>query len=231
MLVENLDLVLGAGYSVSVFTRLDEAPGGIGAGTIWVKHRTGDPVVDLAPLGAQPLDRDVHPVPSLAPHGVTVQRGVPGRWFERLPHFSAEGAPSSSGAELHSEWYVAREHGQAAVRAVLAIADVVRPAMQVVELRTVAGDDLWLSPSGGAGALGLHVTWHPDRVAVDAAITVMEDALAPFAPRPHWGKLFGLDPAVVATRFDRWDDFGSLVADLDPGGTFSNDFTDRLLGG
>ncbi len=229
VLFEHLDLVLGSGYSVSVFTRLDDAEEG--AGTVWVKRRTGDPVVDLAPLGARPIDHDIHPTPGNAPDGCTVQRGIPGRWFERLPHFSAEGAPSSSGAELQSEWYVDRAHGPAAVRAVLEVADVIRPALQVAELRTVAGDDLWLSPSGGSGSLGLHVTWHPDPVAATSAIAVVEQALAPFSPRPHWGKVFGLDPAALASRFPRWGDFRSLVADLDPDGTFANDFTDRLLGG
>lgn len=234
VLLEHLDLVLGSGYSVSVFTRLDDAGRGAGvagAGTVWVKRRTGDPVVDLAPLGARAIDHDVHPTPGNAPDGCTLQRGIPGRWFERLPHFRSEGAPSSSGAELQSEWYVDRAHGPAAVRAVLEVADVVRPALQVVELRTVAGDDLWLSPSGGSGALGLHVTWHPDPVVTACAIAVVEQALAPFAPRPHWGKVFGLDPSAVASCFPRWGDFRSLVDDVDPDGTFGNDFTDRLLGG
>ena len=83
----------------------------VGAGRVWVKHRTGDEPGDLAALGGRALDHDVHPTPGLDPAGSTVQRGVPGRWFERLPHFSAEGAPSSSGAELQSEWYVDRVHG------------------------------------------------------------------------------------------------------------------------
>ncbi len=232
VLLEHLDEVMASAYSVSVFTLLPD-PGTedavVGAGRVWVKHRTGDVVADLAALGGRPLDHDVHPTPGLDPAGSTVQRGVPGRWFERLPHFSADGAPSSSGAELQSEWYVDRVHGPAAVRALLDVAAELRPVLQVVELRTVAADDLWLSPAGSGGALGLHVTWLPEPVGVARAIAVAEVALAPFGPRPHWGKVFGLFPSDVVARFPRWNDFRSLVAELDPDGVFGNDFTDQFL--
>ena len=231
-LLEHLDAVMASAYSVSVFTLLPD-PGTedpeVGAGRVWLKHRTGDAEADLAALGGRALDHDVHPTPGLDPAGSTVQRGLPGRWFERLPHFSAEGAPSSSGAELQSEWYVDRVHGPAAVRALLDVAAELRPVLQVVELRTVAADDLWLSPAGPAGALGLHVTWSPEPVGVARAIAAAEAALAPFAPRPHWGKVFGLLPSEVTSRFPRWGDFVSLVDDLDPDGVFSNDFTDAYV--
>lgn len=231
-LLGHLDEVMACAYSVSVFTTFDgphEQDPAIGAARVWVKHRTGDPAADLSALGARPLDHQVHPTPGLDPASCTVQRGVPGRWCERLPHFSAEGAPSSSGAELQSEWYVDREHGAAAVRAVRDLGSRIRPVLQVAELRTVAGDDLWLSPAGPGGALGLHVTWLPEPDGVARAVAEVEAALAPFAPRPHWGKVFGLAPGEVRDRFPRRHDFASLVHELDPDGVFANDFTDRYL--
>jgi xylitol oxidase len=231
-LLGHLDEVMACAYSVSVFTTFDppeRQDPSIGAARVFVKHRTGDAAADLSHLSACALDHPVHPTPGLDPASCTVQGGVPGRWCERLPHFSAEGAPSSSGAELQSEWYVDREHGAAAVEAVREIGDRIRPVLQVAELRSVAGDDLWLSPAGQGGALGLHVTWLPEPDGVARAIAEVEAALAPFAPRPHWGKVFGLAPAEVRSRFPRWDDFASLVADLDPDGVFGNDFTDAYL--
>jgi len=231
-LLANLDEVMARAYSVSVFTTFDPPEAqdpAIDAARVWVKHRTGDPVVDLSALGARPLDHQVHPTPGLDPASCTVQRGVPGRWCERLPHFSAEGAPSSSGAELQSEWYVDRPHGPDALRAVLAVADRFRHVLQVAELRTVAPDGLWLGPAGSGGALGLHATWHPDPGPVAEAIDAVEEALAPFAPRPHWGKVFRLEPHDVRGRFPRWDEFASLVRELDPDGVFGNDFIDRYL--
>jgi xylitol oxidase len=48
-------------------------------------------------------------------------------------------------------------------------------------------------------------------------------------PRPHWGKLTTLPPAVVAASYPRMDDFRRLTAELDPDGTFRNEFTDAYL--
>jgi xylitol oxidase len=55
----------------------------------------------------------------------------------------------------------------------------------------------------------------------------VEDALAPFAARPHWGKVY--DRHEPADR-PRLADFRALADRVDPAGTFRNVMVDRVLG-
>jgi xylitol oxidase len=155
---------------------------------------------------------------------------VPGRWSDRLPHFRMGFTPSS-GQELQSEFFVPRRHAAPALQAVRALAGVVRPVLQVSELRTVAADRLWLSPQYRQDTLAIHFTWQPDRVAVERALVEVEAALAPFGARPHWGKVFLADAAAIAPLYERLADFTGLVDRLDPRGAFRNAWLrTRLLG-
>jgi alditol oxidase len=142
-LFEHLDAVTAAGYSVSLFTRWGEA-----VDQVWVKSRvTGEPERVAGDLfGAVPATVDRHPILGLDPVNCTPQLGVPGRWSDRLPHFRMGFTPSS-GQELQSEYLLPRRHAVAALRSLLSLAEVVRPVLQVSELRTVAADRLWMSPS------------------------------------------------------------------------------------
>lgn len=223
--VGELDAIMGCAYSVSVFTTLRSDD----FGDAWVKRRMDEPEADLSRWGGRPAAAALRPVPGGDATGCTVQGGVPGPWFERLPHFTPDRPPSSSGAELQSEYYVAREHGPAAVAALWALGDAIRPALRICELRTVAADGLWLSPACDRALLGLHFTWLPDAEAVESACRRVEEALASFAPVPHWGKVSWLDPAVVAEQFPRLPDARRLVARLDPDNAFGNDLVDAYL--
>jgi xylitol oxidase len=156
----------------------------------------------------------------------TEQGGVPGPWFQRLPHFRLEFTPSA-GAELQSEYLVPRRDAVAALQAVRALADRIAPLLLVTEIRTVAADDLWLSMAHGEDAVGIHFTWKPDEPAVRALLPVIEQAL-PESARPHWGKAFTLDGAEVRRRHPRWADFAALRAELDPERRFVNDYLERL---
>jgi xylitol oxidase len=60
-------------------------------------------------------------------------------------------------------------------------------------------------------------------------LRLVEASLAPFEPRPHWGKLFTLAPGALRARYERMDDFVELAARLDPNGKFRNGFVDRWL--
>jgi xylitol oxidase len=62
-------------------------------------------------------------------------------------------------------------------------------------------------------------------------VLVVERALEPFQPRPHWGKLFTMQPAAVRELYARLPDFQRLRGQLDPANKFGNDFVDRHLGG
>jgi xylitol oxidase len=142
------------------------------------------------------------------------------------------GFTPSAGEEIQSEYLVPLEHAAAAVEAVRAIGDAIRPALQIAELRTVTADELWMSPQHGRDTLGIHFTWKRDPELVTRLAGALEVALAPFAPRPHWGKLFLAGAATIADRYERLADFTALAERLDPRGAFRNDWLERhVLGG
>ena len=63
----------------------------------------------------------------------------------------------------------------------------------------------------------------------ERVLAEVEPALAPFSPRPHWGKLFLADAAEIAPRYERLPDFAALAERLDPRGAFRNDWLERRV--
>jgi xylitol oxidase len=102
--------------------------------------------------------------------------------------------------------------------------------LQISEVRTVAADELWLSPSYRRATVALHFTWIDDAAAVAPVIAAIEAALAPFHPRPHWGKVFTIAPEVVRAEYPKLPAFTDLVGEYDPRGKFGNALTARYLG-
>jgi len=228
VLDDHLDDLLSAAYSVSLFTDWREPK----LTQVWLKERTDgpDPAVPGAPwFSARPADGPRHPIRSMPADNCTQQLGVPGGWFERLPHFRADSPPSSSGDELQTEYLLPREHATAALSALAGVRERLHPVVQVCEVRSVAGDGLWMSPAYRRDTVAIHFTWVPDVPAVLPAVALVEDRLAPFGPRPHWGKIFTMRPEVVRERYERMPDFADLVRQYDPRGKFSNSYTDRYL--
>ncbi|NJP44170.1 FAD-binding protein [Actinacidiphila epipremni] len=218
----HFDAITSAAYSVSLFTDW-RAPRFT---QVWLKQLADAPAADFPWAG--PATAKLHPVPGVDPVHCTEQFDTPGPWHERLPHFRPGFTPSS-GEELQSEYLVPRAHATAALTALDALRETVAPVLQICEVRTVAADRLWLSPAYGRDTVGLHFTWVADTEAVRPVLGAVEAALAPYEPRPHWGKLFTTEPAQVRARYPRMDDFRALVAATDPAGTFSNAFLDRML--
>jgi xylitol oxidase len=223
-LSENLPEILGAGYSVSLFTDWSN-PGAFNH--TWVKRP--EPMPDGPFFGARPADGPRNPVPGQPADNSTEQGGVPGPWHARLPHFRMEFTPST-GAELQSEYMVPRERALEAIDAVAGVREKILPALQVNEIRTVAADELWLSMNYRRDSLGLHFTWFEDIEAVLPAVAALEGALAPLGARPHWGKVYTMTPAEIRDRYERFADFTALTRQYDPAGKFRNDWTDALLG-
>jgi alditol oxidase len=60
-------------------------------------------------------------------------------------------------------------------------------------------------------------------------LSALEAALAPFAARPHWGKLFAADATVIAPLYPRMDDFARLAERLDPRGAFRNEWLEECV--
>jgi xylitol oxidase len=219
------DEVLAAAYSVSLFTdwRDDRV------NQVWVKQTDRDQA-PVRWLGATLADGPRHPVPGMPPDPCTTQLGVPGPWHARLPHFRLDFTPSS-GDELQSEYFVARPDALEAFDALDAIRHRIAPALQISEIRTIAADHLWLSPAYDRDSVAFHFTWHPDSAAVAEAVHAIESALAPFAPRPHWGKVFATVPQTISELYPRHGDFQDLLAKVDPAGKFRNAFVGRYFPG
>jgi xylitol oxidase len=213
-LYDDFDVITARGYSVSVFTLWGEDS------SVWIKSRDEDPG---GLPGARPAPVDRHPIPGIDPVNCTAQLGVPGPWWDRLPHFRMGFTPSA-GEELQSEFLVPRRHAVAAIEAVRGLAEEIRPHLQVSEIRTIAADRLWMSPQYGTDTIGIHFTWTRQPDAVRRVLAQIEPALAPFEARPHWGKLFLSAPA-----YERRDDFLALAERLDPRGAFRNAWLERAL--
>ncbi|MEU1972993.1 FAD-binding protein [Microbacterium sp. NPDC019599] len=219
----DLATLTGAGYSVSLFTRWDSDT----AGFVWVKTRLehdDDPVADTLLDGRRVEGRDS---PLGIGDNVTEVGGVPGPWMLRLPHFRLDREPSF-GDEIQTEYFVRREHGVAALDAVRALGDSIRPHLVWSEIRTAARDELWLSGAYQQDIVIIHFTWydHPDDVA--ALIPRIEDALRPFAARPHWGKVHGFDREALERVHPRLGDARAVFDRLDPEGRFSNAHLERV---
>lgn len=224
-LFDRFDEVTAAGYSVSVFTRWNTPD----VGEVWLKERLDDASAPDMPETVLSARRVRVKADSPAADGVdntTEQGGVPGDWCERLPHFRIDATPSN-GDEIQTEFWVPRERAVEAIAAVRAIGDRVEPSLLVTELRTVASDDLWLSPGYGRDSVCIHFTWKNEPDAVARAVVEVERVLAPFDPRPHWGKVFSMP---IGDSLPRLGDFRDLVDRVDPHGKFSGPFLRRVLG-
>jgi alditol oxidase len=220
-LTADFEEIFASAYSVSAFTEWRGGP----VGQLWVKRRAGGGEPTPSFHGATAADGQRHPLPGAPTEPATEQLGVPGPWFARLPHFRLEFTPSR-GDELQTEYLLPRGDAPAALRAIDGIRDRVASALQICELRTIAADDLWLSMAYQRDSVGIHFTWRHDTAAVAPVLDELERVLAPFAARPHWGKLFHLNPA---QRYPRWADFRDLRARYDPTGKFSNAMLDGLF--
>jgi xylitol oxidase len=227
---DHFDEIEGSAYSVSLFTdwqnqRLSE---------VWLKCREGEGksfegVAEF--FGATRANKNLHPIAELSAENCTEQLGVPGPWYERLPHFKMGFTPSA-GKELQSEYFVPRRHAVEAILAVERLRDQITPHLMITEIRTIAADDLWMSPCRDQDSFTIHFTWKQDWPAVKQVLPVIERELAPFHPRPHWGKLFTMPPAELRSRYPRLPEFLQLAAKNDPHGKFRNEFLNtNIFGG
>ncbi len=220
---DQFEEIFASGYSVSVFTDFS-------TNRLWCKRLAADGTPGARWFGATAAAEARHPIPGMPAANTTEQLGAAGPWHERLPHFRADHTPSS-GQELQSEYLLPRRHAVAALRAVRSVRDRVRPVLQIAEIRTVAADLLWLSPSYRRDTVALHFTWIDDMAAVLPVVRAVERQLAAFEPRPHWGKVFDLAAASVRAEYDQLAAFGDLIGEYDPDGKFGNVLVDEYVAG
>ena len=227
-LKDNFEKIMSVGYSVSLFT--DWATDKINE--VWIKSRIGTDADHSQPefYGAKAATKNLHPIIALSAENCTEQMGMPGPWYERLPHFKMGFTPSS-GKELQSEYFVPLHHAVAAIEAVHTLGKQISPHLFITEIRTIAADDLWMSPCRHHTSVTIHFTWKQETEAVMALLPQIEKLLAPFDARPHWGKVFTLSPKVLESRYEKLADFKKLVAEYDPQGKFRNEFLEKNIYG
>jgi xylitol oxidase len=224
-LLSNVPAVTGAGYSVSIFTDWVTDP----IKQVWVKRRLAsldEPVADELSGAIRDGSNSARIVEGVGDN--TTQLGIAGAWSAHLPHFRIDSTPSN-GDEIQSEYFIDRVDAPAALAAVRELGADIVPHLLVTELRTMAADDLWMSPATGRESLAIHFTFTNDQAAVEALCPRIEAALEPFAPRPHWGKVNTMPKALVASRYPRFADFRALVERTDPDGKFLGPSTAALL--
>jgi alditol oxidase len=223
-LIDDFEPIMALGYSVSIFTDWGDI-----AGQVWVKQRLDAGALPTSLKGARAAQQERHPILGLDPVNCTQQLGVEGPWSYRLPHFRMGFTPSA-GEEIQSEFHLSRADGPAVFEALRAIQPSFGDVLQIGEIRTVAGDELWMSPQYQRDSVSVHFTWERDQAGVERALEHVEQALEPFDPRPHWGKAFLGGAAAVGRRYERLADFHALRRRLDPDGKFVNDWLRANLG-
>lgn len=226
-LEDHIEDIVSAAYSVSLFTdwQTDYVD------KVWLKSRVLDDANMAWPaefFDATLASEDLHPLANHSAVHCTPQMGVSGPSHERLPHFRMAFTPSS-GKELQSEYFVAREHALDALMAIKPLSQQLKPVLMISEIRSIAADDFWMSPCYGQDCVAIHFTLHQDWPGVRKVLPLIEDALAPYSPRPHWGKLFTMSPEKVQTSYSRLADFRILLQQVDPAGKFQNSFLDKYI--
>lgn len=226
--MDHFDEIQACGYSVSLFTVWQ----GREFDAVWIKTRAEDKGDDLPQefFGATLAAKNLSPIGGFPTENCTEQMGIAGPWHERLPHFRMGFIPSA-GKELQTEYFVPRRHAIEAVLAVERLRDDITPHLLVSEIRTIAADELWLSPCYKQAGVAIHFTWKQNWEAVGKLLPAIERELAPFQPRPHWGKLFTLSPQQIEAAYERLPDFVQMCQRFDPQGKFRNKFLDTYIFG
>ena len=218
----NFEKIVSAGYSVSLFTDWQKEL----INEVWIKSLSGKSTEHQGVkefFGAKAATKNVHPIIELSAENCTEQLGVPGPWYERLPHFKMGFTPSS-GKELQSEYFIPSKNAVEAIMAIQKLGKEIGPHLFISEIRTIAGDDLWMSPCYKQNSVALHFTWKQDWPAVRKLLPKIEKELAPYGVKPHWGKLFTMPPQTLASRYPKMQEYKNFIAGFDPKAKFRNDF-------
>jgi alditol oxidase len=223
---KSFDAIMSAGYSVSLFT--DWTSDHINE--VWVKSKVSDgassPAQDF--FGARPARKNLHPIITLSAENCTEQLGIAGPWYERLPHFKMGFTPSS-GKELQAEYFVPWSHAVDAIFAIQNMGKTISPHLFISEIRSIAADDLWLSPCYHQACASIHFTLKQETEEVMNLLPQIEKALEPFHAKPHWGKLFTMPVAKLNSLHPRMNDFKKIVDGYDPKRKFRNEFLEKNL--
>lgn len=228
-LEKHYDKLTAGVYSVSLFTDWRTST----MNQVWLKRHVPNGIsVRAEPdlFGARLAATHLHPIATISAENCTEQMGSCGPWFERLPHFRMDFTPSS-GEELQSEYFVPRPRAFAALRAIDQLREQIAPHLLISEIRTIAADNLWMSPCYKQDSVAIHFTWKQDWEGVRSVLPGIEQALAPFDARPHWAKLFTISHERLVSLYEKMPEFQNLLHRYDPQGKFRNEFLEKHIFG
>nr|WP_163538403.1 D-arabinono-1,4-lactone oxidase [Gracilibacillus sp. YIM 98692] len=226
---KNFHTIFSSAYSVSVFTDWSRPV----FKQVWLKRTVSDEDMIEAEsefFGAKLSTKNLHPISDHGAEHCTEQLGVSGSWHDRIPHFRMNFTPSS-GKELQSEYIIPRAYTADAITAIGKLREQIAPLLLICEIRSIAADNLWMSMNYKQDSIGIHFTWKDDWEAVKQVLPKIEEQLAPFNARPHWGKLFTMAPDQVRSLYEKLPDFQQLLREYDPDGKFRNSFLNHYIFG
>ncbi len=154
--------------------------------------------------------------------------GKPATWHESLPHYSLH-EPEKMGNELQSEYFLPRENLVEALKAVQSLKEDLEPILGGSEIRSVAADDLWMSPANGQDIVGIHFNWLKKWDGIKLFLPKLEAALRPYSAMPHFGKLFHMGHEELKEVYPALNNFRKLILESDPEGKFNNDFIKKYI--
>jgi FAD/FMN-containing dehydrogenase len=97
-----------------------------------------------------------------------------------------------------------------------------------LEIRTVKGDEAWMSPNYKRDNLVVSISGEPG-VDYWAYLRACDIVFAEFGGRPHWGKMHFMTADRLERLFPRYSDFVAMRRRFDPDGTFLNPHTRALF--
>ena len=126
------------------------------------------------------------------------------------------------------EYSIPTEHGPLCVAEIKNLLSSNYPdVLWPIEYRTVAADNVWLSPARGRATVTVSI--HEDVERDETAY--YKDAETVFRAhggRPHWGKVHYLSGEDLAADYDHWQDWWRVRDEVDPTGVLLNDALRKL---
>jgi L-gulonolactone oxidase len=103
-----------------------------------------------------------------------------------------------------------------------------------IEIRFSGADDIWLSPSNGRQTCWIGIVQYKPygfNVPYRKLFECFEDIVSRHCGRPHWAKAHRMRPGTLRKLYSRFDDFVSVLEEVDPHGMFRNEYIQRHIFG
>ncbi|KAI1700754.1 FAD binding domain-containing protein [Ditylenchus destructor] len=195
---------------------------------IWERSDSNSEVGSLKTLyGATRSYDQVTPIDAL-PATYIMDQGKEQPWYYGLVDYHL-GLSGFDGSEIQTEYFLPYENAVPALQAVSNFSDLIASRVYTMLVRTIKGDDLWMSESYNETTVAIHFTWKNNMTALMEVLPQIEQAILPYGARPHWGKVFVQGPKTYLHRYPKLDEWKQLAEKLDPTHKFRNQFIEDTV--